>query len=108
MSRERSPGDGPKCGCGRPAVWSGFCQMVDGKGYCPRFSLQGQVSFDAKLTLKCPFCSGTISADDGKETGTMGVVHTMPMCERFEKLEPDRFLAVVNAELLRRKGIGYG
>jgi len=35
MSRVRVPGDGPKCGvCGRPAVWSGFCQMEDGRGYC--------------------------------------------------------------------------
>lgn len=34
MSRTRVPGDGPKCGCGAPAVWSGFCQMEDGRGYC--------------------------------------------------------------------------
>lgn len=34
MSRVRVPGDGPKCACGKPAVWSGYCQMEDGKGYC--------------------------------------------------------------------------
>lgn len=35
MSRQRVPGDGPKCMvCGRPAVWSGYCQMEDGRGYC--------------------------------------------------------------------------
>lgn len=34
MSRERVDGDGPKCRCGRPAVWSGFCEMADGKGWC--------------------------------------------------------------------------
>lgn len=25
MSRERVPGDGPKCWCGGEAVWSGYC-----------------------------------------------------------------------------------
>lgn len=35
MSRVRTPGDGPKCVvCGKPAVWSGYCKMEDGKGYC--------------------------------------------------------------------------
>lgn len=34
MSRVRVPGDGPKCACGKPAVWNGFCQMADGRGYC--------------------------------------------------------------------------
>lgn len=34
MSRVRTPGDGPKCRCGKPAVWSGWCQMEDGKGFC--------------------------------------------------------------------------
>lgn len=34
MARVRTPGDGPKCACGKPAVWSGYCQMEDGRGYC--------------------------------------------------------------------------
>lgn len=35
MARIRTPGDGPKCViCGKPAVWSGYCKMEDGKGYC--------------------------------------------------------------------------
>lgn len=35
MARIRTPGDGPKCMiCGKPAVWSGYCQMEDGHGYC--------------------------------------------------------------------------
>lgn len=34
MARVREQGDGPKCKCGKPAVWSGFCQMEDGHGYC--------------------------------------------------------------------------
>ncbi len=32
--RVRVPGDGPKCRCGKPAVWSGYCYMEDGKGSC--------------------------------------------------------------------------
>jgi len=35
MPRIRQDGDGPKCNvCGKPAVWNGFCEMADGKGYC--------------------------------------------------------------------------
>lgn len=34
FGRVRTPGDGPKCRCGKPAVWGGYCQMADGRGYC--------------------------------------------------------------------------
>ncbi len=36
MSRQRVLEDGPKCRCGAPAVWSGYCQMEDGRGLCTR------------------------------------------------------------------------
>ena len=34
FGRVRTPGDGPRCRCGKPAVWSGWCEMEDGRGYC--------------------------------------------------------------------------
>lgn len=45
MSRTRAPGDGPKCACGAPAVWSGFCQMADGLGYCGNACKVPQILF---------------------------------------------------------------
>lgn len=49
MARIRTPGDGPKCViCGKPAVWSGYCKMEDGKGYCdsaPRHDPVGEAKY---------------------------------------------------------------
>lgn len=52
MSRERLAGDVPRCRCGKPAVWSGLCQMADGKGWCNATALpfpNGAVELEAEL-----------------------------------------------------------
>ncbi len=69
----------------------------------------GQGTFVAEVTLPCPFCSGTVSADRGNESEGRpgGVVHTLPVCKRFNDLEPDAFLVAVNTEMRTKKGIGY-
>jgi hypothetical protein len=48
-----------------------------------------KANFKADVSFLCPFCLvGFVSAS--KEQ--MAVMHTMPMCARFEKEEPDVFL----------------
>ena len=43
---------------------------------------------------RCPFCSGTFDAGySGDKQGT--VMHSMPPCERFVTLTPDRYLHAV-------------
>lgn len=38
-------------------------------------------------TMRCPFCAGTFTP-----RADYSVIHTMPPCEHFLTLEPDRFL----------------
>ena len=49
-------------------------------------------TFKADVEFTCPFCKAHCAAS--LEAG--GVVHEMPMCERFEKLGPVEFLKAVN------------
>jgi hypothetical protein len=35
-----------------------------------------------------------------------GVTHEMPMCERYERLEPDEFMVAVNVAVATRRGVG--
>lgn len=52
--------------------------------------------FEAKELCNCPFCGmaifESISPDDGRIDG---LIHSMPMCEKFEKMEPDEFITAV-------------
>lgn len=60
MPRIRQDGDGPKCKvCGKPAVWSGFCEMADGKGYCGTIS---PVIDDATHDVQKRFAANAIEA----------------------------------------------
>lgn len=45
---------------------------------------------------KCPFCGGDIAASLRPGGGHDGVLHSMPMCERFKREEPDVFLTSVS------------
>lgn len=48
-------------------------------------------TFKAQVTFTCPFCKGEVHAGSDAE-GRGGVLHTLPMCEKFEAMEPDVFM----------------
>ena len=52
------------------------------------------------IEFACPFCSAKTvagSLPDPEFGGfCLGVMHTLPLCARFEALEPDDFMAAVN------------
>lgn len=45
----------------------------------------------------CPFCTGyfSISVKGGEPNG---VIHTLPLCNKFQDLSPDRFLEAARLE----------
>lgn len=47
------------------------------------------------LTFRCPFCGGQCATTDKP----LGVLHSLPLCERFGALEPVEFLHAVNVTL---------
>lgn len=48
----------------------------------------------------CPFCAGKCEAVTTMQVA--GVLHSLPPCDTFEKLEPDEFLRQVNEGIRRR------
>lgn len=48
----------------------------------------------AGATFECPFCGGQCATTD-----PLGVLHSFPLCERFNSLEPVEFLHAVNVAL---------
>lgn len=54
-----------------------------------------EIRFAAEVEFKCPFCGRTVAASS-KEGA---VLHAVPMCEKFEKLEPDEYMHQVNVIL---------
>lgn len=51
------------------------------------------------LNFICPFCKAKCTVSREK----VCVLHEMPMCETYERLEPDEFLAAVNKKIAERK-----
>jgi hypothetical protein len=54
------------------------------------------------LEFTCPFCGKQCTATTEPD---LGVTHVLPMCEKFEKLEPDEFLAAVNSAIATKRGV---
>ncbi len=46
---------------------------------------------------KCPFCDGDIAAELIPAGGYGGMLHSLPMCDRYKREEPDDFLESVRA-----------
>lgn len=58
-------------------------------------------TFTAEVRFLCPFCGAQCGASS--QGDNPGVMHSMPMCERFEKTEdPAEFMAACNAALASR------
>jgi len=53
------------------------------------------------LEFICPFCGKQCTA----MTDPDRVTHVLPMCEKFEQLEPDAFLAAVNSAIATKRGV---
>jgi len=51
------------------------------------------------VSFVCPFCGAVASAVE-QESGEPGIVHPVPMCVRFEAMEPDEYMRAVNAATL--------
>jgi len=54
-----------------------------------------QVVFEGmtvEVTGLCPFCGGEWAAGYDLQTGAPCVLHSMPMCDDYERDEPDVFL----------------
>lgn len=46
----------------------------------------------AELMFKCPFCKGQVSASLEPPC----LLHAVPMCKKFDELEPDEFMHECN------------
>ena len=57
-----------------------------------------RLSFKSVLDFDCPFCGGKVSMSNHPAA----LAHTMPMCEKFDKLEPADFIREVNV-IFRQK-----
>lgn len=57
--------------------------------------------FDLKdsIQVKCPFCRGTAMFGfiDSDDFGAL--LHSLPMCKKFEELPPDQFITAVRQAL---------
>lgn len=51
------------------------------------------------VRIKCPFCNGTAHVGHMQSDGEGAVLHTLPMCEKFEQLPPDEYLQAVRVRL---------
>lgn len=47
----------------------------------------------------CPFCGGTIAAALGEDRRPNGIIHSLPFCERFDRLPADEFIVAVRLEI---------
>jgi hypothetical protein len=48
-------------------------------------------------SASCPFCEGTFyDALDPETKKTVGLVHTLPVCSKFDESDPTEFLKSVN------------
>ncbi len=54
---------------------------------------------DVKIDFVCPFCGGSVRAGYETSVGDPVIFHTMPYCDLFETLEPDRFLEVARKRM---------
>lgn len=63
------------------------------------------LTFVAVCSTSCPFCGAEVQASDGSKGGEPGVLHGMPMCKKFEELEPDRFMYELNEAIAKKRGI---
>jgi hypothetical protein len=59
-------------------------------------------TFTTDLNFSCPFCSKRCSVDRAQRS----IVHELPTCEKFDKLEPDEFLVAVNVAFANKRGVG--
>ena len=55
-------------------------------------ALEDHIDFD------CPFCGEPVRAGSNPD-GEGAVLHRMPMCEQFDKLDPFEFLQAVRSRL---------
>mgnify|MGYP001617579640 FL=1 len=52
----------------------------------------GSLTITDGVNFTCPFCKAQCTTS----LEHCAVLHTAPMCEKFEQLEPDEFLKAVN------------
>jgi len=53
-------------------------------------------TFHAKPLCPCPFCGLLLSESiDPKTDKTDGIIHGLPMCEKFNSMTPDEFISAV-------------
>ncbi len=50
------------------------------------------------LSVECP-CGGTVMLTRGEDGEFASLLHTMPMCEQYEKLEPDEYFRWLRGKL---------
>lgn len=65
-----------------------------------RSASRGKVAtFHADVSFPCPFCSGTVSASAREGA----VVHTMPVCAKFDVLDAIAFMEACNDEKIKQR-----
>jgi len=56
--------------------------------------------FEARELCNCPFCGMAVFESLSPEDGHIdGLIHSMPMCEKFNEMEPDDFIVAVRKEM---------
>lgn len=55
-----------------------------------------------ELDDPCPFCGGKLAATLDANDDPDGIVHSLPWCEKFEKLTPEQYIIEREAKLGRR------
>lgn len=58
-------------------------------------------TFTTDVDFPCPFCTGTVSAS----VKACAVMHTMPICVTFDRLQPEEFMHACNVEVAKRKAM---
>jgi len=63
------------------------------------------VKFIEQIEFSCPFCGlKVIFGHNDDEDADPGALHQAPMCQKFDKLDPDEFLYACNE---KRFGLRY-
>jgi hypothetical protein len=56
--------------------------------------MRKSIAVDMKVSGACPFCKGDFTAGHD-ENGVGVVLHSLPTCDRYDALTPDRYLHAV-------------
>lgn len=69
-----------------------------------RMKAGDRVHFVNALEFACPFCTQIVRVSTGENGGRAGVMHVMPSCETFDRMEPGEFVHAARVAI-EKKGL---